>query len=195
MNKEIIFKGIPDKREYKETTSLKFKEDLLNAFGEIGQEYTCLEVGTNHGHTTRILSFIFKHVITMDWREEPNLRMARELNQDRENITYIQKDVYASPWDSLKLPTFQVAFIDCGHMKEHVISDVYNCTRYGSQEQYMIFDDYGHPKHGVKNAIDELTNTITEFNIIQNIGEPAGSNCRPGLTLVDSEGIICKYEK
>jgi hypothetical protein len=194
MNKEIIFKDIPDKREYKETTSLKFKEDLLEAFGDIGQEYTCLEVGTNHGHTTRILSFIFKHVVTMDWREEPNLRMARELNHDRDNITYIQKDVYTE-WGSLELPKFQVAFIDCGHTKPHVISDVNNCIRFGNTEQYMIFDDYGHPKHGVKDAINELIQTTVGFNVLHHIGEPMGSNCRPGLTLSDSEGVICKYEK
>ena len=53
-----------------------------------------LELGTNHGHGTRVLSFLFKKVITMDWREEPNLRMARELNSDRDNITYIQKNLY-----------------------------------------------------------------------------------------------------
>tara|TARA_R110000851_G_scaffold175369_1_gene321710 strand:+ start:580 stop:1167 length:588 start_codon:yes stop_codon:yes gene_type:complete len=195
MNKELIFQNIPDKREYKETTSLKFKEDLLHILGDMGQEYTCLEVGTNHGHTTRILSFIFKHVITMDWREEPNLRMAKELNHDRDNITYIQKDVYTT-WDGLGLPNFQIAFIDCGHTREHVISDVHNCIRHGSKEQYMIFDDYGHPKHGVKDGIDYLIKTIAGFNLIERIGEVKGSDCNPNQEpLIDSEGIICKYEE
>jgi len=194
MDKELIFKGIPDKREYKETTSLKFKEQLLEVFSDIGQEYTCLDIGTNHGHTTRILSFIFKHVITMDWREEPNLRMARELNKDRDNITYIEKDVYTT-WDPLNLPMFQVAFIDCGHEYEHVISDINNCIRYGSDEQYMVFDDYGIPGYGVKRAIDDQIKTIPGFNKIADIGEPKGSEPRPGKVLLDSEGIICKYEK
>ena len=194
MDRELIFKDIPDKREYKETTSLKFKEHLLEVFGDIGQEYNCLEVGTNHGHTTRILSFIFKHITTMDWREEPNLRMARELNQDRDNITYIQKDAYTS-WEALDLPNFQIAVIDCGHTREHVISDVQNCIRFGAQEQYMIFDDYGHPKHGVKEGIEYLVEAIPGFEIIQYIGEPKGSDCNPNqVPLVDSEGVICKYE-
>ena len=193
-DKEIMFKDIPDKRQYKETTSLKFKEDLIELFGEIGEDYTILELGTNHGHTTRILSFLFKNVVTLDWREEPNLRMARELNQDRNNITYIQKDVYTS-WDGLDLPNFQVAFIDCGHTKEHVVSDVYNCIRYGSQEQYMIFDDYGHPIHGVKDGINFLVSTIAGFNIIEHIGELKGSDCNPiQMPLIDSEGVVCKYE-
>ena len=32
-----ILKGIPDKRQDKDTTSLKFKEDLMNFLGKIGK--------------------------------------------------------------------------------------------------------------------------------------------------------------
>ena len=193
MNKELIFKNIPDKREYKNTTSLKFKEDLIEFFKTIGQDYTILEVGTNHGHTTRILSFLFKDVITLDWHEEPNLRIAREICNDRSNITYIEKDVYATPWDDLNLPKYEVSFIDCGHEYHHVVSDIQNCVSYGSNEQYLIFDDYGHPTTGVKQAITDISNTNNDFNIIKYIGEGEGSNCRPGLLLKDWEGVICKY--
>jgi len=194
MDKKLIFQNIPDKREYKNTTSLKFKEDLLDIFEEIGKDYTLLEVGTNHGHTTRILSFIFKDVITLDWHEEPNLRIARELCHDRNNITYIEKDVYATSWDDLNIPKYQVCFIDCGHEYQHVVSDIQNCIKFGDNYQYMIFDDYGHPTTGVKQAITDVSNANPNFNIVQYIGEPAGSDCRPGLILKDWEGVICKYE-
>tara|TARA_A100001201_G_C4066689_1_gene194378 strand:- start:331 stop:924 length:594 start_codon:yes stop_codon:yes gene_type:complete len=192
-DKEIMFKDIPDKRQYKETTSLKFKKDLIELFGEIGKDYTILEVGTNHGHTTRILSFLFKDVITLDWREEPNLRMAKELNPDRDNITYIEKNVYTS-WDDLNLPKFQVSFIDCDHEYQGVISDINNCIKYGDTEQYLIFDDYGHPTTGVKRAVHDVIDRNDNFNIVEYIGEPKGSDCRPGLILTDYEGVICKYE-
>ena len=194
MDKKLIFKDIPDKREYKNTTSLKFKEDLIDAFQDIGQEYTCLELGTNHGHTTRILSFLFKHVVTLDWLEEPNLRMAKELNQDRDNITYIQKDVYES-WSDLNLPMFQVALIDCGHEYGHLVSDINNCIQFGAESQYMIFDDYGIPGYGVKQAIDNQIKTIPGLNKIADIGEKAGDEPRPGKILLDTEGVICLYEK
>ena len=193
MNKEIIFRDVPDKREFKHTTSLKFKEDLLNIFKDIGTDYTLLEVGTAYGHTTRILSFIFKHVVTMDLHAEPNLRIAQEINHDRDNITYIQKDVY-TPWDDLQLPNYQVCLIDCGHDYNHVMSDIGNCIKFGDESQYMIFDDYGHPDTGVKKAITDLCNTNSNFNIVEYIGEPVGSDCRPGLILTDWEGVICKYE-
>ena len=163
----------------------------------MGKDYTILEVGTNHGHTTRILSFLFKHVVTLDWHEEPNLRMAKELNHDRDNITYIEKDVYSSSWDDLNLPKYQVSFIDCDHHYQAVLSDIQNCLKYGDQsygEQYLIFDDYGHPNTGVKRAIHHLINTKFDnfnFEIVGYIGEPKGSDCRPGLILTDFEGVIC----
>ena len=195
MDIDFMLKNIPGKRQYKETTSLQFKRDLIKLFSEMGKDHTILEVGTNHGHTTRILSFLFKNVITLDWREEPNLRMAKELNADRDNITYIEKDVYASSWDDLNLPKFEVSFIDCNHEYGGVVSDILNCTNYGSSEQYIIFDDYGHPKTGVKKAIQDTINQNDNFNIVEYIGEPKGSDCRPGLILTDYEGVVCKFLK
>ena len=194
-NIKDILENIPDKREYKNTTSLKFKEDIYNSFKDIAHEYTCLEVGTNHGHTTRILSYIFKHVVTIDWKEDPNLKKARELNHDRDNITYIQADVYNSSWRNLNLPDFQVSFIDCGHDYNSVISDINNCIRYGSDNQYMIFDDYGLPDTEVKPAINYQINNLTGFKKIIDIGEPKGNEPRIGKPLIDSEGVICLYEK
>jgi|TARA_R100001460_G_scaffold94015_1_gene136035 hypothetical protein len=195
MNKELIFKNIPDKRQYKNTTSLKFKEDLIDFFSDIGSDNTILEVGTNRGHTTRILSFLFKNVITLDWLEEPNLRLARELCNDRDNITYIQKDVYGGSWSDLNLPKYNVSFIDCGHRYNEVISDIHNCITYGADEQYLIFDDYGHPTTEVKKAIIDICNNNDDFKVIRYVGEGKGSDCRRGLLLKDWEGIICKYVK
>jgi hypothetical protein len=190
-----ILKEIPDKRQDKNTTSLKFKEDVYNLFKDIGHEYTCLEVGTNYGYTTRILSFIFKHVVTIDWKDDPNLRMARELNHDRDNITYIEADVYHSSWKDLNLPIFQVSFIDCGHDYSSVISDINNCIRYGSDSQYMIFDDYGLPDAEVKPAINYQLNNLPGLKKIANIGEPKGNEPRIGKPLIASEGVICLYER
>ena len=121
--------------------------------------------------------------------------MAKELFNDRDNITYIEKDVYASSCDDLNLPKYNLSFIDCGHEYHHVISDVQNCVTYGANEQYLIFDDYGHPTTGVKQAISDICANNLDFKIVKYIGEPIGSDCRPGLLLKDWEGVICKYVK
>ena len=100
IKKEIILANLPDKVYESWTTSLKFKEDVIDFFSKSEfKDKTVLELGTNHGPTTRVLSFLFKKVITMDWREEPNLRMDRELTEDRDNIINIQKDLYNDTWN------------------------------------------------------------------------------------------------
>ena len=66
MKKYDILNDIPDKRELVKTTSLKFKKDLIDYFGENYQNKTCLEIGTHKGYTTRILSDLFKKVITCE---------------------------------------------------------------------------------------------------------------------------------
>ena len=62
LDAKTILKDIPDKRQDKDTTSLKFKEQLINFFGDEWKDKTCLEIGTNKGYTTRVLSFLFKKV-------------------------------------------------------------------------------------------------------------------------------------
>ena len=48
-----ILNGIPDKTQEKNTTSLKFKKDLIEYLGDDYKDKTCLEIGTNKGYTTR----------------------------------------------------------------------------------------------------------------------------------------------
>ena len=193
-----ILNGIPDKSEYKETTSLKFKKDVIEFFSKSEfSDKTVLELGTNHGHTTRVLSFLFKKVITMDWREEPNLRMAKELNKDRDNITYVQKDLYNDKWNiDDKIDVF---FIDCVHDFDNVYNDIINCSNLSNDISYFIFDDYGLGHHykngGVKSAVDKFVEMNDGFEIIQNIGHSAGETVREGKPFLDNEGIICKFDK
>lgn len=187
-----ILNNIPDKREDRNTTSLKFKEDILNFFNDIDcTNFKCIEVGTNRGYTTKVLSSIFKNVVTMEYNQDL-VQFAMDYNRDRTNIEYLQGDVYEMDWG---LDTdYNVAFIDCVHTYKAVKQDIKNCLSYGVD--YIIFDDYGLPdtQLDVKAAIDEFINENKPFNVTY-IGEPKGNEPRIGKPLVDWEGVIIHVDK
>jgi len=187
-----ILKGIPDKREDKNTTSLKFKQDMIDFLGDDYKDKTCLEIGAHRGYTTRILSFLFKKVISCENNDE--LRsFSQNLNKDRDNIEYNDMDVYNTPWN---FSNIDVVFIDCNHEYNHVMSDIGNATELAKkgQELLLIFDDYGldNPWKGVKEAIDDYL-FFPNFKIIKEIGEPKGSDCNPRVNMKEVEGLICTW--
>jgi len=196
MNFEQILKDIPDKRQDKDTTSLKFKKDLIEFFGEDWKDKTCLEIGTNRGYTTRILSFLFKKVITCEYDSEL-VNFAKNVNKDRDNIEFLQKDVYQSTWD---FENIDVSFIDCVHEYANVMHDIQKSLQLvkSNKEMILVFDDYGLPKpphreKDVKDAVDQYVDEHPSFDLVKYIGEDKGSDCRPGKILKAEEGVICKY--
>ena len=56
--RDEALKDLRDKRDFKNTTTRKFKEDLFDYYEELGKDKHVLELGTSHGDTTRLLSFI-----------------------------------------------------------------------------------------------------------------------------------------
>ena len=182
-----MLEGIPDKRQDKNTTSLKFKQDLIKYF-ESKKLYSCIELGTNAGWTTRVLSMIFEHVITIE-QDYDLVKKAQMNNNDRENIEYLNGDVYNSDWGIQEV--IDVGMIDCIHSYEFVKQDIQNCLAQGVK--YLIFDDYGLPEQmpSVKVAVDEFIKNNPTVDVTY-IGEPAGSEPRIGRPLVDWEGVIIK---
>lgn len=178
---------IPDKRVDKNTTSLKFKKDLFEFFSSKNLE-SCLEIGTNLGWTTRVLSNIFKEVHTIE--VSPLLvERAKEINKDSTNIKFHNIDA-TKRWNINK-DTFDVIFIDCIHTRAAVIEDIRQGLEYSPK--YLVFDDYGLPEEvpAVKDAVLDFIEANKEHDIeVTYIGEPAGSEPRIGRRLIDWEGVI-----
>lgn len=187
-----ILTNIPDKRIDRTTTSLKFKQDLIDFFLDKKLD-NCLEIGTCYGYSTYVLSNLFKCVFTIDI-DINNINRARLFNIDNKNINYLLGDSTNSDYDvDIK---FDVSFIDADHRYECVIKDIHQSIKYGTDNLYIIFDDYGLPEQNpaVKVAVDEcIQKGILEK--IQYIGESKGSEPRIGKPLVDWEGIITKVTK
>ena len=200
INKEEILKKAKDKRESYATTTLKFKSDLIDFF-EDKDLNTIAEVSGWGGHTTRVLSYLFKKVLYI---EHPNNFDTRILGKhegspythlkDRKNVEFIPLDVYNTEWN---FPTLDALFIDCVHRHNNCTSDISNGLKYVKKGGYFIFDDYSFPEDnfGVRRAIHEyITNSKLEF--VCYLGEEMEFYEKRPIQSKDLdetyEGIICK---
>ena len=204
MNKKEIknlLKTLPDKWDHNKTTSIKFKEDLIDFFiDELnGKDMSLLELGTNHGHTTHILAPLFKRVVTVDWADV-NLDVSKELNKNYSNIEHIKLNVYSERWPDFG--KIDVAFVDCMHTYDAVMHDISKCLDLTSTESdfYFVFDDYGlnwGPNAGqVKRAVDEFIQK-GKIEIVKSIGHSKGKKVQDydDALLGDVEGLICKVKR
>jgi len=183
MNIEEILINIPDKFQHKTTTSHKFKRELFEFFNkEEFKNKTCLEIGSNIGYTTRVLSYLFKDVIGFNLE---NVDVARNFNIDRPNVKFYAQDVYKTT-----LPTNygDIFLVDAEHTYDAVINDTIRSLNFqSSDKKYFIYDDYGaFPE--IKQAITDLIQH-DKIEIVRYIGhEPESNFTRP---LFDYEGVIC----
>jgi len=188
-----ILSNIPDKVEDNKTTSLKFKNDLISYLSNKYKDKTCLEIGSHRGYTTRILSTLFKKVISVDI-DTSMIEFSKKLNSDRTNIEYVRLDVYRDKWN---FKNIDAVFIDCAHFYDAVMSDIKNSIELTERgkDMLLIFDDYGlnNKWRGVKEAVNDYL-SFPNFNILKTIGEPKGWTYHKDCTLKDVEGVICSYK-
>ena len=167
--KRNLLHKIPDKYESKTTTSLKWKADLIDFFSD--KKYktkNILEVGSSLGASTHILSYLFNHVTALDNLAERHTK-SKELNKDRNNITYKVMDVYREKWN---FKNIDIVFIDCVHDYNHVKKDINNAIS-NFNSPILVFDDYGlFPE--IKKAIDEYIRE-GKLKLIKRIGHYPGN--------------------
>ena len=191
-----MFDDIPDKTEDKNTTSLKFKKDLFNFFKNKKLK-NILEIGSNHGWTTRILSDLGESIYSID-NTQSNIEYCKKNNPDKNNINWICGDAYANE-TYLNLPKyFDLVFIDCIHEFQWVIADINRALSFRDPagKIYLAFDDYAHPiSTGVFQAVNEAVKH--GLKIEQYIGEGEGFEFGKDFTrrLLRDEGLILSYEK
>ena len=189
---QLLIEVGEDKHQNLTTTSFKFKTDLWNFFQGFGDK-VAIEFGTHKGQTTRIMSFLFDKVHTVNNTDNEK---SKELNADRANIVHHNFNLYSSD----RLPVvdiIDVALIDAGHTYAEVIYDInriisMNC----SEECYIVFDDYGSIPD-VRRAIDHAIN-MRYLEQVQEIGHSKGHNFGngtkggPDRILAGPEGLITK---
>ena len=194
-----ILKDMPQKAlENKDTTSLKWKKDVIDFFYDKNLN-SCLEVGTCYGVTAKLLSSLFNKVDTLEISEK-RLVKAREYCSGISNINFHCKNAYdTKTYDELD-NHYDVVVIDCMHIYENVIFDINQAlTRFNEDTGiYIVFDDYGHPDSpGVNKAVNKA---IEGGLVVESyIGEPAGFKVDridgSSFTTIHHEGIILSYGK
>ena len=186
--KRLLLKGLPDKTESKTTTSLKFKGDFYDYFEGKSENLSILEIGSSLGHSTKMLSGLFKRVIAVDNLEERH-QESKKLNPNHDNVQYVVMDVYSQTWN---FEDIDAVFIDCVHDYSHVKSDIDNALRLLKSDGYIIYDDYGlFPE--IKKAVDEYVND-GKLKIVKKIGHYKGAYypTTQNKVLKDREGVICQ---
>ena len=183
------------KRENTNTTTHKFKKDLIDIFenAKYKENYTALEVSCYKGHTTSVLSRLFNKVYAVDVNSR-HLGDAKKLLSDRTNVELINLDVYSNnKWGPL--PKVNVIFIDCAHDKTAVLSDLYQAIEHFSTSKGMIIlDDYG-LYAGVREAVALFLEDLGDQTSIHSfIGEPKGSTARKGKIMADYEGVVLNFD-
>lgn len=182
-----ILEQVKHKDTAKYTISRQFKRDILEFLGDDYKDKMGLELGTSQGQTTRILSYAFKEIWSIeidDW----NIEQAKINCAGRDNVRIIKADLYGEPWDWIRSHDVSLAFIDANHTYEGVMSDITNCLE--NHIDMFILDDYGHPNAGVKQAVDQLV-LEDKIEIIKKVGEKNWTHLS-GTVNDDYEGVICR---
>jgi predicted O-methyltransferase YrrM len=199
MDNESILNEMDHKDTAKYTTSRKFKMDVLETFrNNKFKDKTVVEIGASQGQSTRMLSYIFKKVIAVEW-DDWNLEQAKKRNIGRSNVEFVKMDLYNDQWQDYLPSDVDVVFIDAGHQYHQVKMDIENSLKQFNNP-ILIFDDYGlnDPGSGineVKKAIDEKINT-KELKLHKFIGErPEDLVHAGGVKFNDMEGCICNMRK
>lgn len=189
--KQLLLKGLPDKWDSKTTTTLRYKSELIDFFRDPKyKDKTCLEIGSSLGHSTKILSHLFKSVTAVDILKERHEISYRQYNSSNTNINYVVANVYDSEWD---FGHHDIVFIDCVHDYTHVKSDIENSLKI-CHKPILIFDDYGlFPD--IKKAIDEYIES-DRFEVLAHIGHQKGTIIpkTQNKILKHFEGIICQVK-
>ncbi len=191
---EILKDCLEEKYDNPSTTSIKFKQDLYDFFnGPEFKSVAAIEFGTHKGQTTRVLSYLFDHVYTINLPN--NFDTARVNNSDRNNITYIGLNLNSEPQPIPEINhPLTVVFIDAIHTTKNVLMDIDRCMIHPTTDvMYFIFDDFG--------ATPEVNAAVATFldkngtSIVKYIGHPPMTKITKTIILNTWEGVIIKYDK
>ena len=181
-----VLNSVNHKSTYKNSTTRKFKQDLLDYFTDKNIN-TVVEFGCCHGDTTRVLCEVANTVYASDI-DQGNVTKAKSKCSDVTNVDLQVKDVN-SEWE---YSTPDLIYLDALHDTAGIRSGIER-IKAQYKDSIIVMDDYGHRMNTVKPVIDSLlaNNTI---EVLKWIGEDRGYIPANGKMFVDREGLIFKFK-
>jgi len=181
-----IVDKVSHKNQFKNSTSRKFKRDLIDYFTE--NKYSkFVELGCCHGDTTAVASTLFDSVLGYDFNES-NIEYATKLCSAYDNVTIKLKDCINEEWE---FETPDVIFFDHVHDRGGIETGLDKIKKM-YPNAIVVMDDYGHIMNTVKPAIDNLIET-KQIEVLKFIGENVGYKASNGKAFVNVEGLIFKF--
>ena len=197
-----------DKSTYHNTTSKKFKKDLVSFFSDDYKDKNIYEVGADAGLTSRVFSFLFNNVIVnnnwnpnnydknndwivkdkidtqKDWYNLYSVNLRNEIKHDFDNIKYLEMDSYSvKGWPTDIVKDISVVMIDCVHTFEAVNINIQHA---GEIYNITIAE--------LKQAVDNHDKIEIVKRIVLEPGEYEAKDRPKPMKFVDSEGVICKVK-
>mgnify|MGYP001228667599 CR=1 FL=1 len=183
--KQVLHKDID-----KNTTTLKFKTDVVNLLIEQNPNGDLLEIGACEGHTTFVLGHVAKllgkKIISYELNDR-RLLSARAKCESLDNCQIIKKDVYSEPWD---VKNIGFIFIDAKHEEDAVLSDLNNAFNIINDNGIVVVHDYG--LLGPGGSTKYLIEKSNKFYAERFLGEKEGWNKLGNGKVIDWEGAVIK---
>jgi hypothetical protein len=181
-----ILDTVNHKDTFKNATSRKFKQDLLNFF-DTTKLNTVIEFGCCHGDTTKVLSIIARNVYASDLHVD-NIIKARQKCSECTNIIFEEMDVSVE-WNYTDA---DLIYLDALHDIKSISRDL-DRIKQQYPDAMVVMDDYGHEMNTVKIVIDSLL-LKNEIDVLTWLGEDAGYISANGKPFVAKEGLIFKFK-
>lgn len=169
------------------TVSDRFRQDLVDFFGTIGEEWRCVEVGAYKGYTTRTLANLFKHVTAVDI--DPGQQAANLLKFGLSNVAWVVWDSCDRPWP---FGPAEVYMIDAVHTAQAVLSDTLAAIE-DPACKYIVYDDYG-AHEGVFNVVNNMV-VGGLVDIVREVGYGKGELAVEPTNKWGAEGVICVVKR
>ena len=124
------------------------------------------EMTTKHNKISNPLKHFFYNILFK--RNLNSLESVKKLLKKFSTRVFLHKGLSHEILTKIDLSKIDFVFLDGGHSYETVKKDLFLILKNIKKNKVIICDDYDQKNYGVKKAVDELSNKVTEIKELNN---------------------------